>query len=262
MNDTLELQLNGSIPVGLFGTTVERFSALLNALTLEVAGLDASASKPEEIILWNIADLQHEETTIVRARGDADSLETVDRAVRAYDAVGEALRLTDPIPFSEPVQKSAYKLTAVLNGHITSLALSTDANKHLIAAPATKAQAERPNLWQVSWGTLRGEVGAITKRPNLQFTLYDSYFDRAVACFLSREDEALARSVWGKQVEVTGQIYRRIKDDRPVRVRNIVDVQPLSPSGDFRRARGVVPWQPGDELPEVTIRRLRDEWSD
>ena len=29
-------------------------------------------------------------------------------------------------------------------------------------------------------------------------------------------------------------------------------------TGDFRRARGVIPWQPGDEPAETTIRRLRD----
>ena len=27
---------------------------------------------------------------------------------------------------------------------------------------------------------------------------------------------------------------------------------------DFKRARGVLPWKEGDELPEDTIRRLRD----
>ena len=29
-------------------------------------------------------------------------------------------------------------------------------------------------------------------------------------------------------------------------------------TGDFRRARGVIPWQPGNEPAETTIRRLRD----
>lgn len=28
-------------------------------------------------------------------------------------------------------------------------------------------------------------------------------------------------------------------------------------AADFRRARGVIPWEPGDELPEDAIRRLR-----
>jgi hypothetical protein len=31
------------------------------------------------------------------------------------------------------------------------------------------------------------------------------------------------------------------------------------PAGDYRRARGAIPWQPGDEPAEASIRRLRDE---
>jgi hypothetical protein len=34
---------------------------------------------------------------------------------------------------------------------------------------------------------------------------------------------------------------------------------PPSPPGSYRDARGILPWRPGDELPEVRIRRLRDD---
>ena len=45
-------------------------------------------------------------------------------------------------------------------------------------------------------------------------------------------------------------------------VRRDANRLPASPPGSYRAARGVVPWQPGDELPEVAIRRLRDSEGD
>ena len=37
---------------------------------------------------------------------------------------------------------------------------------------------------------------------------------------------------------------------------------PTLPLFDYRNARGVLPWQPGDELPEDQIRRIREEHGD
>ena len=45
-------------------------------------------------------------------------------------------------------------------------------------------------------------------------------------------------------------------------VRRDANRLPPSPPGSYREARGVVPWQPGDALPEVAIRRLRDAEED
>jgi hypothetical protein len=41
-------------------------------------------------------------------------------------------------------------------------------------------------------------------------------------------------------------------------VRRDANRLPPSPPGSYRDARGVLPWRPGDELPEDAIRRLRD----
>jgi hypothetical protein len=41
-------------------------------------------------------------------------------------------------------------------------------------------------------------------------------------------------------------------------VRRDANRLPPSPPGSYREARGILPWRPGDELPEEAIRRLRD----
>lgn len=250
MIDTLTLTLHGDVPLDLFAQAIRYFDALVEALGAEV---DA-----EESIDWKVSHLQSGSAT-VQVRGLSEDFDAVERAVRAYAAVGEALQHNEPIPFSPTIQRSAQALTRLLNGHITSLSFTTDTSTHVVQSVATDENAEQQAKWLVAWGSLTGDVGAISTRPQLQFTLYDSLFDKAVGCYLNRESERLAREIWNKRVTVTGRIYRRAEDGKPVRIRDVANVQVLSPTGgDFRRVRGADPWQPGDELPEVVIRRLRD----
>lgn len=250
MIDTLTLILHGQIPVGLFARAIGHFAALLDSVAAEVAGPD--------VIRWDI-DRLNTGSAIVQVRGLSEDFEAVEQAVRAYDAIGEALHRGEPIPFSPSVQRSARALTGLLDGHIHSISFATQAATHVVQAHTTEEDAEQAQEWLVSWGTLQGEVGAISSRPRLQFTLYDSLFDKAVACYLTKDNESLAREIWRKRIAVTGRVYRRVDDDRPIRVSHVVDVRVLdAPAGDFRRARGAIPWQPGDELPEVYIRRVRD----
>lgn len=251
MNDTLTLSLFGNIPLRLFTDAIRQFDLLVKELTEEAAGADAA-------IQWDVSHLRSGSATI-QVRGLSDDFDAVERAVRGYDAIGEALKRQEPVPFSNAVQRPAYALTRLLNGQITSLALSTDVERvYTIDRRVSKEQVERSTRWLSAWGVLYGEVGAIAKRPRMQFTLYDSLFDKAVACHLTTESEQLAREIWGKRVAVTGNIVRSVDDGRPIRVNKIVNVEVEDrPPGDFRIARGVIPWQYGDELPEVTIRRWR-----
>lgn len=252
MNDTLTLNLFGeNIPLKLFATAIRHFNTLVTELTAEVAGV-------ADAIDWDISKL-HAGSAIIQVRAQSDDFAAVERAVRGYDALSEALYRHDPVPFGRAIQQSAYALTRLLNGCITGIAFSIDnAPVRNITSCVTAEQVEQQAQWLTSWGTICGEVGAIAKRPRLQFTLYDSLFDKAIACYLTRENEQIARSIWGKRVAVTGVVVRRADDGRPIRVRNItnveVDDQPL---GDFRRARGAIPWQHGDEFPEENIRRWR-----
>lgn len=251
MIDTLTLILHGDLPLDLFAKAIRSIDALLDAIAVEVTGDDA--------IRWNVDRLENG-SAVVRVRGVTEDFAALEATIRAYDAVGEALQRKEPIPFSPTVQRSAYALTGLLNGHITALSFASAVATRVVQTSSSEEEAERTAAqWLVSWGTLRGEVGAIASRPRLQFTLYDSLFDKAVACYLSGADEGLIRNIWRKRVEVTGRIFRRVDDDRPVRVRNVVNVEVIdAPTGDFRRARGAIPWQQGDDLPEVLIGRFRD----
>lgn len=250
MIDTLTLALHGDIPLDLFALAVKRFDALVDGLTDEVAG--------SETITWTVSRLQSG-SAIIEVRALSKDPDAIERAIRAYDAVGEALKRGEPIPFSPSVVRNAHALTSLLNGHITSISFSTQEATHVVKSNVTEEDVEEPSKWLIAWGSVTGDVGAISTRPALQFTLYDTLFDKAVVCHLSRNLDSLAREIWNKRVTVTGRVYRRIDDGRPIRVRDIVDVQSLeSTNQDFRRARGAVPWRSSDELPEVTIRRLRD----
>lgn len=252
MNDTLTLSLFGdNIPLNLFATAIRHFNTLVAELTTEVAGVATA-------IQWDISKL-HASSAIIQVRAQSDDLDAVERAIRGYNALSEALYHHDPIPFGRALQQPAYALTKLLNGRITGLAFTIDnAPVRNITSRITAEQVEQQAHWLTSWGTIRGEVGAIAKRPRLQFTLYDSLFDKAIACQLTQENEQIARSIWGKRIAVTGIVIRRADDGRPIRVRNITNIEVDDrPLGDFRRARGAIPWQHGDELPEDNIRRWR-----
>lgn len=255
-NDLLTLTLDGDIPLDLFARAVTHFKDLVVALSDEASD--------DQVVEWHIEHLQSG-SAIIEIRPYADDIEIIDRIVRAYDEVGEALANREPVPFSQAVANAAYGLTGLLNGKITGLALQTRYNRFTIteAAPIqhTTAAAHRP-----AWGEVRGEVGGITRRPNaqdtpnVQITIYDELFGRAVACHLGPGWHDKVTQYWGKRIAVTGLVYRDAQSDRPYKVREITSINILRlPSGEYWRARGAIPWQLGDEPAEASIRRLRDE---
>ena len=66
--------------------------------------------------------------------------------------------------------------------------------------------------------------------------------------------------VWGKLATVEGVVSRDPATGRPIAVRHVERVEPhdeCSPDA-YKAARGAVVPMPGSELPEDTIRRLRD----
>lgn len=253
--DTLTLILNGDIPLDLFAQAVTHFSEMVGSLSDEVAD--------EQPIGWEIEHL-HAGSAVIAVAARSDDIEAVDRIVRAYDEIGEALSRREPVPFSPTVATHAYGLAGLINGKITSLSMGTRLRTLKVTEPAandvTQPEKERR---RPAYGELRGEVGAIIRRPRMQITVYDQLFDRGVPCYLADGWQERVNNLLGKQVAVIGLLYRDPVTDRPTKLREIVSINILpAPSGDFRRARGVIPWQPGDEPAESTIRRLRDEQFD
>ena len=112
----------------------------------------------------------------------------------------------------------------------------------------------------VAIGAVTGRVQVLSNRGGLRFNLYDTIHDKAVSCYLRQGQEEMMREAWGRRATVIGRVTREMETGRPIAVRGIIDVQILEEvaAGSYREARGSVPWQPGDMLPEDAIRRLRD----
>ena len=101
----------------------------------------------------------------------------------------------------------------------------------------------------IAYGALRGVL-----RPD--GTLLTT-FAQVVRCDL---DAATLRATQGRIVEVAGLVERDPVTWHPVAVRatGVTVIPPAVPDA-YRRARGVLPWVPGDLPAEALVRALRDE---
>ena len=69
------------------------------------------------------------------------------------------------------------------------------------------------------------------------------------------------REAWGQRAPgLVARVSRERDSGRPVAIRQILKIEILEdvPPGSYLLAKGAVPWQPGDEMPEDIIRRLKD----
>ena len=79
-----------------------------------------------------------------------------------------------------------------------------------------------------SIGTITGLVETLSMHKNLRFILYDATFDRAITCYIDKDQEDRMRNLWGKQVSVTGRILREPFSGKPTEIRNIKKITILS----------------------------------
>ena len=96
---------------------------------------------------------------------------------------------------------------------------------------------------------------------SLRFTLYDVNDDKAVSCYLPEgtESENTMLDLWGKLVEVEGNISRDPDTGRPLTIREIAGVEPIEPGPTWRDALRAAPGFLGATKSEDIIRRARDE---
>ena len=249
-SNTITLALTGDVPLDVFADEMQHWSGLIRALSSE---LDPAAN-----IEWVIVDLQPGSAQLT-ARGEAHEPDAVERVVRAYATVGRALEQGGQIPFSPQVRRHAQAIVRHLNDKVTAIRFETPEDDFTIMAQAS-SQA-RPAYLQ-AYGTVTGKVQTLSSRRRLSFTLYDALFDKAVNCYLKEGQEDLVRDKWDRYAIVEGRVSRDPMTGRPVAVRDITDVQllPIIGHGDYREARGVIPWSDDGEKPEEVIRRLRDDW--
>jgi hypothetical protein len=256
MSDTVTLELQGTVSLSDFSTAVARFDALVAALTAESDGAG---------IAWQIDALEYG-SAITTARGVSTNgaiPERIDRVVRAYLEVGQALESGGTVPFSPAVKQTADALVRLLSGGtIEAIRFETAADDAIVRQPPTLAlpAAPAPRPRSASYGAVTGRIQTLTSRNALRFVVYDHIHDRAVSCYLVEGGQAMMREMWDRMATVEGWVSRDPASGRPLTVRRVSDVTPLperEPDG-YKRARGAIPRGSDEPLPEVMIRRLRD----
>ena len=108
-------------------------------------------------------------------------------------------------------------------------------------------------------GTISGRVQPIETGNDDCFRLYDPL--AFVDCFIEAALVDVVRGMEGEYVIVAGLLARSPSTGRPLTVQNVFSIERVTPDapGSYRRARGALPWRPGNPLPEDGIRRISDE---
>jgi hypothetical protein len=242
------LILEGEVTLSDFAKTLSNFTSLMEALSQTVA---STAD-----IVWVIDDLQagSAETTII---GISEQKEAVEKVVYAYEVVGKALAAGQPIPYPDTVVDKARAITQIINGRISAIRFQTAEHDSVIqSGPATRQR--HPKI--AAFGLVKGRIETLNRRRGFKVILYDDLFDKPITCYLDPEQEAQMREIWGKRVTITGIVERDPEHGRITSVKDITNIstlQEVDPES-YRSAKGIIPWNEGDDLPEVTIRRLRD----
>ena len=243
--NTLTFELGGRVEIADFANGIVAFRRLVTALTPQNAG-----------VTWVVEDLQSG-SAIATFRGEAPNPLEVERIVDSYEKVGVALAQHEDLPqFGSQVTRAADAIKH-LTRTMEYVRFETQDSDYTIYRNGDYPAKPAPT---VSIGAITGRVQTLSNRGGLRFNLYDTLHDKAVACYLAPGQEELMREAWGQRARVSGKISREGHTGRPTTIRNILGVEILidTPTGSYRRARGAVPWQPGDLLAEDAIRRLRD----
>ena len=242
---TITFELGGRVDLDGFEQGVAAFRRLVAALTPRRAG-----------VLWVIDDLQPGSATIT-LRAETGSDFVIARIIADYENIGDVLAQNEhPMSASKRVKSAADKVKS-LTEFVEYVRFQTP-DQDFTIYPNGDHRA-RPTA-TVSIGVVTGRIQTLSNRNGLRFNLYDTVHDKAVACYLAPHQTELIREAWGCRAAITGHITREAQTGRPITIRQITAIETLAEPapGAYRQARGAVPWQPGDLLPEDAIRRLRD----
>ena len=226
-----------------FHEGVVRFRQLVTALT------------PRTGVKWIIEDLQLG-SAIITLRGESEVPGKVEKIVSDYGNIGKSLEIGEPLQYNLRVKRAAERVQD-LAGFVEYVRFETPlVDYKFFGSGAVKVDQQS----RVSVGVVTGKVQTLSNRGNLRFNLYDTIHDKAVSCYLQPGQEDLMREVWGRRVRVSGQVSREAASGLPKVIRKILDIKILEEvePGSYRLAKGAVPWQPGDAMPEDVIRQLRD----
>ena len=241
--NTLTFAMGGRIDIGQFQRGITRFQRLVSALSANTS------------IKWIIDDLQTG-SAVATLRGEGKDPVEINKIIQAYNDIGKALELQQPISRSRRVDQAVEGIKS-LAGSVEYIRFETQDGDHTVASDGS-ALHRRATLTSV--GAVSGRIQTLTNRGSLRFNLYDTVHDKAVACYLQLGQEEVMRQAWGKLARVSDSVSRETATGLPVAIRQILEVVvlPDAEPGSYQAARGVVPWQPGDRMPEDVIRQLRD----
>jgi len=248
--ETLTFALEGDVTLASFASALNEFNALLGNLSKEVGN-----NSPVD---WVVEEL-YAGSAIATFHGIYDDVKIVETIIDAYEQVGEALSSGRNIPFSEAVRKNCRGITSVLNGKVTALRFETSARDFIVSGKSQIGEKSAPMKY--SLGAVKGTIQTLSMRKKLSFIVWDSLFDKAVNCYIKEGQEELLRKAWGKSAVVTGRIGRQAESGRPTVIREVKNIEIIEKleRGSYKHARGVLLWNQGDEKPEVTLRRMRND---
>ena len=244
--DTLTFELGGRVELKDFEDGIRAFRRLVSAITPRRAG-----------VAWVVADL-HPGSASATIRGVAGSPSAIEKIVTDYGQIGAALaRSETPKRYNKQVEKAVDAIKN-LNHSIEYIRFETPDNEFTVYRNGDERAIPAPT---VSIGAVTGRVQTLSSRAGLRFNLYDVVHDKAVGCYLASDQEELIRQAWGRWATVAGKVSREPLTGRPIAIRQIISLETLSEAapGAYREARGILPWQPGDPMPEDVIRKMRDD---
>ena len=220
--DTITFELGGRVEIRDLENGIIAFRRLVSALTPRNAQVS-----------WVVEDLQPG-STIATLRGEADDPQVVEKIVREYENVGDALARHEELTLHRRQVKSAADAIVTLASAVDFVRFETSDDDYVIYGGAKHTIDA---ALTVSIGAVTGRVQTLSNRSGLRFNLYDTVHDRAVACYLSAGQEPLMREAWGRQATVSGKVSRDASTGRPIAIRQILSLDILEevPPGSYRR---------------------------
>ena len=151
-DDTIALELEGSGFQLDDLDALQHFGGLLRELAADAAGGAA--------ITWELRSLRTG-SLVAEVKGTAEDQDAVHRVAAAYDCVGAALAVGDPVPYSDAVSVHADRLTSLINGRVEALRFRdrwarsrSSPCTHdcaMEATPRISTRLERLKAWWTLW---------------------------------------------------------------------------------------------------------------
>ena len=231
-DDTIALELEGSDFQLDDLDAIRHFHGLLRELAVEAA--DGAA------ITWELRRFGTG-SLVAEVKGTAEDQDAVHQVVAAYDCVGAALAVGDPIPYSEAVSAHTDRLTGLINGRVEYLRFRTDGRvREVRHATSTAPLKPLPRL--ESFGAIEGVVETLARRRGTRFVVYPDGEAGGVSCYVTAEHEARMPELWGKRVRVEGLLRRDSETDWPLSIREVTEIEIVNPPGeDTEDLWGIVP---------------------